>query len=136
LTWNPSEERDSIGNYLLMDMESIRGKGFRRELLAHGHGIHPRKGIPPGITSSWTWNPSEKMDFAVNYLLIDADSDWKDQNARKTLRTEAIPGLALQLLILCTANVSFLYKKFKYEDFIILIIKPDSAIFLTSYHFN
>jgi hypothetical protein len=27
---------------------------FRRELLAHRRGIHPRNGIPPGITSSGT----------------------------------------------------------------------------------
>jgi hypothetical protein len=67
--------------------------------------------IPPGITSSWAWNPPEERDFAGNYLLIDADSDRKDQNARKTLRTEAIPGLALQLQILYTANVSFFYIK-------------------------
>jgi hypothetical protein len=44
----------SAGNYHLIDEESTGGMGFRRELPAHRLGIHPRKGIPPGITSLFT----------------------------------------------------------------------------------
>jgi hypothetical protein len=41
---------ESAGNYYLINEESTGGRGFRRELQAHRRGIHPRKGIPPGIT--------------------------------------------------------------------------------------
>jgi hypothetical protein len=33
---------------------------FRRELPAQRRGIHPKNGIPPGITSSWTLNQTGK----------------------------------------------------------------------------
>jgi hypothetical protein len=46
---------DSAGNYHYMDEESIGGMVFRQELLAQRQGTHPRKGIPPGITSLFTW---------------------------------------------------------------------------------
>jgi hypothetical protein len=37
-----------------MDKKATKGMGFRRELPAHRQGIHPMKGIPPGITSLFT----------------------------------------------------------------------------------
>jgi hypothetical protein len=37
------------------------------ELPANGREIHRRNGIPPGITSSKTKNPSEEWDSAKNY---------------------------------------------------------------------
>jgi hypothetical protein len=46
--------RESAGNYHLMDEESTGGRGFRLELPAHRRGIHPRKGIPLGIASLFT----------------------------------------------------------------------------------
>jgi hypothetical protein len=42
---------ESAGNYHLMNEEYFEGRGFRWELPAQRKGIHPRKGIPPGITS-------------------------------------------------------------------------------------
>jgi hypothetical protein len=45
---------NSAGNYKLRNEESTEGMGFRRELTAHWRGIHPRKGIPPIIISSFT----------------------------------------------------------------------------------
>jgi hypothetical protein len=44
----------SSGNYHLINKESTRERGFRWELPAHRVGIHPRKGIQPGITSLFT----------------------------------------------------------------------------------
>jgi hypothetical protein len=41
---------ESAGSFHLMNEESTGGRGFRQELPAHRRGIHPRKGIPPGIT--------------------------------------------------------------------------------------
>jgi hypothetical protein len=34
---------------------------FHQELLAPGQGIHWKKGIPPGITNSWTWFETTKI---------------------------------------------------------------------------
>jgi hypothetical protein len=53
-----------------MDEESIFKIFFRRELPAQGRGIRQRNGIPPGITSSKTKNPTEEEDYASNYKLI------------------------------------------------------------------
>jgi hypothetical protein len=53
----------SSGNHQLMDKESRRGGLFRRELPAHGQGIHRGRLIPPGITSSWMRNPSKEFLF-------------------------------------------------------------------------
>jgi hypothetical protein len=46
--------------------------------------------IQPGITSSWTRNPPEESDSTGNFQLMDAYSDWQDQNARKILGTVTI----------------------------------------------
>jgi hypothetical protein len=46
-------------------------------------------GFLPGITSSWTMNPPEEWNCAGNHQLIDADSGWQDQNARKIQMTKA-----------------------------------------------
>jgi hypothetical protein len=48
--------------------------GICREFPPHGRGIHRRKGIPPGITSSETRKPPEEGDSTGNYQLIYADS--------------------------------------------------------------
>jgi hypothetical protein len=48
--------------------------GICWELPPHGSGIHRRKGIPPGITSSQTRNPPEGGNSTGNYKLIYADS--------------------------------------------------------------
>jgi hypothetical protein len=45
---------DYVWNYHHKDKESTGRMGFRRELPAYRRGIHPRKGIPPGITSLFT----------------------------------------------------------------------------------
>jgi hypothetical protein len=46
----------SAANYKLMDDESTAGIGF---LPAHGQGFCRRNGIPSGITSSSTRNPTK-----------------------------------------------------------------------------
>jgi hypothetical protein len=63
--------------------------------------------IPPGITSLWKMNPLEEWLFrrkistmnpsgegnsSRNHQLMDADSDWQDQNAQKILRAVTIPA--------------------------------------------
>jgi hypothetical protein len=45
---------DSAGNYHHIDEESTGRMGFRRESPDYRRGIHPRKGIPPGIASLFT----------------------------------------------------------------------------------
>jgi hypothetical protein len=35
--------------------------GICQELPPHRQGIHPRKGIPPGITNSYTWIQAGKI---------------------------------------------------------------------------
>jgi hypothetical protein len=52
---------ESAGNYHLINEESTGGRGFCRELPAHGQGIHARKGIPPGTTSLFTRNQAGKI---------------------------------------------------------------------------
>jgi hypothetical protein len=44
----------SAGNYYHMVNESSGRIGFCGELPTHKRGIHPRKRIPPGITSLFT----------------------------------------------------------------------------------
>jgi hypothetical protein len=49
----------SVGNYQLMDEESTGRKAIQAGIISLGtnnppaHRIHPMKGIPPRITSSW-----------------------------------------------------------------------------------
>jgi hypothetical protein len=52
--WIPWRKGYSAGNYQIIDNESTRGMGFRWKLPAHGRGIHPKKAILLGITSSLT----------------------------------------------------------------------------------
>jgi hypothetical protein len=58
---------DSDRNYHLIDEESSGGSGFRRELLAHRQGIHPRKRIPLGITSSFTLIQTGKIKIRKKF---------------------------------------------------------------------
>jgi hypothetical protein len=62
---------NSARNYQLLDKEFTSGMEFRRELPAHGQGIHQWNGIPLGITSSWTRNSPVEWNSARNYQLLD-----------------------------------------------------------------
>jgi hypothetical protein len=53
----------SAGNYQILDEESTGRMGFSLELLGHRRKIHPRKRIPPGITSSFTLIQAGKIIF-------------------------------------------------------------------------
>jgi hypothetical protein len=55
--------RESAGNYHLMDKEFTGGRGLRQELPADWRGIHPRKMIPPGITSLFTRIQAGKIEI-------------------------------------------------------------------------
>jgi hypothetical protein len=68
--------------------------------------------IPLGITSSWTRNPQEEWDSARNYQLIDAYSEWNDQNVGEILRMVTIPGSAAPNS-LYTTNANFPMKSKK-----------------------
>jgi hypothetical protein len=57
----PPKECNSARNYQVLDKESTGGMEFHQELLAPGQGIHWKKGIPPGITNSWTWFETTKI---------------------------------------------------------------------------
>jgi hypothetical protein len=76
--------------------------GFRRELLAHRRGIHQRKGIPPGITSSFRLIQTGKIKS-------------KDQNSR--ISSSKSSKLPMRSLL-----------KFKYENPNKMKNKPDVAL--------
>jgi hypothetical protein len=64
--------------------------------------------FPPGIASSGTRNPTEEWDSARNNQLREADSDRKDPNERKILKTVTISGSATTP-IHCTTKVKFFF---------------------------
>jgi hypothetical protein len=54
---------ESAGNYHLINEESTGGRGFRREFSGYRRGIHPRKGIPLGITRLFIRIPAGKINI-------------------------------------------------------------------------
>jgi hypothetical protein len=68
-----------------------------------------RMGFPSGITSSGTRNPPKEYDSAGNNQLMEADSDWQDQNVRKILKAVTISRSASTNLQRST------FKKLKYK---------------------
>jgi hypothetical protein len=98
---------ESARNYHLINEESTGGRGFRRELPAHRRGIHPSKGIPPGITSLFTRIHAGKIKIRGKSL---ERYQFQDQ----------------QLQILCTDNTNF-FKNFNLKaslKFKINLIRP------------
>jgi hypothetical protein len=57
-----------------MDEESTGGTGFCRKLPGHRRGIHPRKGIPPGITSLFTQIQAGKSKMRGNSRISSSKS--------------------------------------------------------------
>jgi hypothetical protein len=55
-------------------------------------------GFPPEITNSGTRNPPEEYNSAGKNQLMEADSDWQDQNMRKIRKAVTISGSADQLV--------------------------------------
>jgi hypothetical protein len=86
---------------------------FRCELPSQGLGSQRRNDFLPGIASSWTRNLTEEWNSAGNHQLMDADSGWQDQNARKILRKVTIPGSSVLNFFLPRMSTSF---QFKYEN--------------------
>jgi hypothetical protein len=62
-------------------------------------------GFQPGITSSGTRNLPDEYDSAGNNQLMEADSDWQDQNVRKILKAVTISGSASTNPIYCEGQL-------------------------------
>jgi hypothetical protein len=90
---------ESAGNYHLRDEESTGERGFRRELPALKRGIHPRKGILPGITSLFTQIRASKIkmrrksfeqqqfqDQQLQFLSTDNADFFKNLNTKTSLK--------------------------------------------------
>jgi hypothetical protein len=106
---------ESAGNYHLMDDKSNVGRGIRPELPAHRRGIHPRKGISPGITVLFTRIKAGKIKMGRKSL--------KGNNSR--ISSSKSNFLAMSTL-----------KKFKHGDLFEFKNKPYPALLLTSLQLN
>jgi hypothetical protein len=72
-------------------------------------------------------------DSAVNYQVMESDSDRQDQIGRKILKAVTISGSASSNPIYCKGQ---LFKKFKYENLSKMEYKSDPALVGGSYLFN
>jgi hypothetical protein len=72
---NCSQMRNPPAEMLFHQELSAHGQGIRLRNV-YGLGIYRRNLIPLEITSSYMRNPPKEGDFAGNFQLIDADSNW------------------------------------------------------------
>jgi hypothetical protein len=73
------------------------------------------------------------MGFCWENQLMEADSDWQDQNVQKILKAVTISGSASTTPIYYKSQ---LFKKFQYKNVIKMKNKPDPALSGSSYLFN
>jgi hypothetical protein len=108
---------DSAGNYHHMHKKSTGGMGFRRELLAHRRGIHPRKGIPTGITILFTQSQAGKIKMSGKSF-----EQFQDQQ--------------IQIPYTVKVTMPTIFVKFNCKDLFKIKNKPDPALLGTSYLSN
>jgi hypothetical protein len=87
---------ESAGNNHLINQESTVGRGFCRESPVQRRGIHPRKGILPGITSLFTWRtvpiPRSTASCLIHILTISTLKKFKYEDLFK-IKNKPDPAL-------------------------------------------